>query len=104
VIPIDVSKLDSSCFHGAYKEICELLGQEAALILHEHYSGQLVSFPKKLLADSYVHEAIYREYDGSNTVYLSKKYGFTVSWIQKVVKLKKIEIMEITEVTKTTKL
>jgi len=79
------------------------LGQEATLILHEHYSGQLVSFPKKLLADSYVHEAIYREYDGSNTVYLSKKYGFTVSWIQKVVKLKKIEIMEITEIRKITK-
>jgi len=104
VIAIDVSKLDSSCFHGAYREICELLGQEAAIILHEHYAGQLVSFPKKLLANTYVHEEIYREYDGTNTVYLAKKYGFTVSWIQKVVKLKKIEITEIIEVTKITKL
>jgi len=97
VIPIDVMKLDSSCFHGAYKEICRLLGHQAVIKIHEHYAGQLVSFPKKLLADAYVHEAIYREYDGTNTVFLSKKYGYTVSWIQKVVKTKKMEITQITK-------
>jgi|GEM_PF-7085058 len=65
------------------------------MILHEHFAGQLVSFPKKLLADRYVHEEIYREYDGTNAVSLSKKYGFTVSWVQKIVKAKKVEITEM---------
>ena len=96
MIPIDMTKLDSSCFHGAYRDICELLGQQAVMILHEHYAGQLVSFPKKLLADSYVHKEICREYDGTNAVILSKKYGYTVSWIRKVVKTRKTEIVEIT--------
>jgi len=95
VIPIDMTKLDSSCFHGAYRDICELLGQQAVLIIHEHYAGQLVSFPKKLLADSYVHREIIREYDGTNAVILSKKYGYTVSWIRKVVKTNRIETTEI---------
>ena len=91
-----MSKLDSSCFHGAYRDICELLGQKAALALHKHYAGQLVSFPKKLLADSYVHEEIYREYDGKNALELAKKYGFTVSWVRKVVKKsKKIENRDV---------
>ena len=90
-------KLESSCFHGAYREICELLGQQAVMILHEHFAGQLVSFPKKLLADNYVHECIAHEYDGSNAIFLSKKYGFTVSWIRKVVKIKNAEIVEITK-------
>ena len=96
VMNIELSKLDSTCFHGAYRDICELLGHKAALALHEHYAGQLVSFPKKLLADSYVHEAIYREYDGTNALELAKKYGFTVSWVRKVVKSKKLEISDVT--------
>lgn len=83
---IDVTKLDSSCFHGAYRDVCELLGQRAVKKIHEHYAGQLVSFPKKLLADSYVHSEICREYDGTNVIVLSKKYGYTVSWIRKLVK------------------
>ena len=95
MIDIDMQKLDSNCFHGAYRDICELLGQKAALALHEHYAGQLVSFPKKLLADSFVHEAIYREYNGTNALELAKKYGYTVSWVRKVVKSKKIEGREI---------
>ena len=95
MILIDLNKLDSSCFHGAYKDICELLGQQAVMILHKHYSGQLVSFPKKLLADDYIHGEIIREYDGTNAVTLSKKYGYTVSWIRKIVKAKKIDIIEI---------
>lgn len=58
---------------------------------HEHYSGQLVSLPKKLLADHYVHDEIFREYNGTNALALAKKYGYTVSWIRKVVKSKKLE-------------
>lgn len=94
MIQIDTNKLgklDSSCFHGAYRDLCEIVGQEATILIHEHYSGQLVSLPKKLLADSYVHEEICREYDGTNALFLAKKYGYTVSWIRKVVKTKRSE-------------
>gem|GEM_PF-6353164 len=88
-------KLESDCFHGTYRDICDLLGQKAALALHEHYAGQVVSFPKKLLADSFVHEAIYREFDGTNGLELAKKYGYTIGWVRKVVKSKKLEGGEI---------
>jgi Mor family transcriptional regulator len=89
-----LEKLDSSCFHGAYCDLCKIIGQHATILIHEHYSGQLVSLPKKLLADHYVHEEIYREYDGANALFLAKKYGYTVSWIRKVVKIKRAEICE----------
>ena len=85
-------ELDSSCFHGAYCDLCKIIGQQATILIHEHYSGQLVSLPKKLLADHYVHEEIYREYDGANALVLAKKYGYTVSWIRKVVKTKRSEL------------
>lgn len=87
-----LGKLDISCFHGAYRDLCQIVGQEATILIHEHYSGQLVSLPKKLLSDSYVHEEIYREYDGTNALALAKKYGYTVSWIRKVVKTKRLEL------------
>ena len=89
-----LEKLDSSCFHGAYCDICKIIGQEATILLHEHYSGQLVSLPKKLLSDHYVHDEICREYDGTNSLALAKKFGFTVSWIRKVVKTKMAELAE----------
>lgn len=86
----DLSKLDCSCFYGAYSDLCKLIGAEATLMIHEQYSGQLLSLPKKLLADDYVHTEIIREYDGTNALALAKKYGYTVSWIRKVIKAQRI--------------
>lgn len=90
VVIIDLVKLDSSCFNGSYKELVELIGHESTLLLHKTYGGQYVTFPKKLLADAYIHELILTEYDGTNAIELAKKYNYTYSWIRKLLKKNQI--------------
>ncbi len=83
---IDVSELDVSCFNGCYRDLVELIGHDNTLILYRAYAGQYVSFPKKLLADSFVHEQIIKEYNSVNAKELARKYGYTYSWIMKLIK------------------
>lgn len=83
---IDLKELDSSCFNGSYREMVDLIGQEHTIILHARYAGEYVTFPKKLLADNYIHQQILSEYDGKNARELARKYGFTYSWVMKLIK------------------
>ena len=83
---IDLCKLDSSCFNGSYRELVELIGHENTIILYNNFAGQYVTFPKKLLSDEYLHGQIKKEYDGKNGKVLAKKYGYTYSWIMKLLK------------------
>lgn len=83
---IDTKKLKSSCFNGSYKELIELIGHDHTIILYENYAGQYLSLPKKLIAEEYLHRLILEEYDGTNAKKLARKYGYTYSWIQKLLK------------------
>ena len=83
---INLFELDSSCYNGSYKEFVELIGHEHTLILHKSFAGQYVTFPKKLLADTYIHELILTEYNGANAKELARKYNYTYSWIMKLIK------------------
>lgn len=86
---IDLSQLDSSCFNGSYKELVELIGHEHTLLLYRQYAGQYLTFPKKLLTDEFLHGQILKEYDGANGKQLAKKYGFTYSWVMKIIRANK---------------
>lgn len=85
-IAMDVSTLDSSCFNGAYKEFVELIGHKNTLLVHDYFAGQYVTFPKKLLSEIYLHQQILFEYDGSNAKELARKYGYSYSWVRKILK------------------
>ena len=92
---IDTKGLKSSCFNGSYKELVDLIGHDNTLILYENYAGQYLSLPKKLIAEEYLHKLILSEYDGTNAKKLARKYGYTYSWIQKILKkLKEVEAEE----------
>lgn len=86
---MDFSALDSSCFNGAYKEFVELIGHKNTLLVHNYFAGQYVTFPKKLLSEQYLHDQIISEYDGKNAKELARKYGYSYSWIMKVLKRKR---------------
>lgn len=83
---MDYSKLDSSCFNGSYKEFIELIGYKNTLLVYNHFAGQYVTFPKKFLSEQYLYEAIVNEYDGTNAKALVKKYGYSYSWVMKILK------------------
>ncbi len=83
---MNVNKLDSSCFNGAYKEFVELIGHKNTLLVHAYFAGQYVTFPKKLLCETYLHQQIWSEYDGSNAKDLARKYGYSYSWVRKILK------------------
>lgn len=85
-IAMDLSTFDSSCFNGAYKEFVELIGHKNTLLVHEYFSGQYVTFPKRLLSEAYLHQQILAEYDGDNAKKLARKYGYSYSWVRKILK------------------
>ena len=59
------------------------------LKIYKKYSGQYLTFPKKLLTDDYVHQMLLAEYDGRNGKALARKYGYTYSWVMKMIKASK---------------
>ncbi|MGG2057220.1 Mor transcription activator family protein [Lysinibacillus pakistanensis] len=87
---MDTSRLDSSCFNGAYKEFVELIGYQNTMLVHSYFAGQYVTFPKRLLSEQYLYEQIAKEYDGTNAKELARKYDYSYSWIRKILKKKAI--------------
>ena len=81
--------LESTCFNGCYCELVEMLGHENMLKLYRKYAGQYLTFPMKLLTDDYVHEMLLAEYNGRNGKDLARKYGYTYSWVMKMIKASK---------------
>jgi len=82
--------LDCTCFNGCYCELVELIGHENMLKMHKRYAGQYLTFPMKLLTDDYVHQMLLAEYDGRNGKALARKYGYTYSWVMKMIKAYKV--------------
>lgn len=78
-------------FNGIYQELLELIGYENTIILHKYYAGQYITFPKRLLKESYLHQRIIDEYDGTNARELARKYDYSYSWIMKILKKSKNE-------------
>lgn len=73
-------------FNNVYKELIELVGLENTIKLHEFYGEQYITFPKRILKESYLHQRIVEEYDGRNARELARKYEYSYSWIMKVLK------------------
>lgn len=73
--------------NGVYKEMAEILSFETVVMIFEHFKGQQVTFPTKLMSTEFNIRQILREYNGKNVKMLAKKYGYFERWIRQVVKL-----------------
>lgn len=82
----EIEKARKKNFNDIYKELIEIVGYENMIKLHEYYAGQYITFPKKVLKESYIHQRIVEEYDGGNARHLARKYNYSYSWIMKVLK------------------
>ena len=72
-------------YSGVYREMAEILGEEATLKIYENFRGQQVTFPMRLYSKSYVEEYIIKNYNGKNIKDISRKLGYTCNWVQQVI-------------------
>ncbi|WP_314063298.1 Mor transcription activator family protein [uncultured Abiotrophia sp.] len=81
-----VKDFDTENWHTIYQELVELIGPENTLAIYQNFRGTYVNFPMRLHSNSGIVQAIKVEYDGSNGRELSKKYGYSLRHINRIVK------------------
>lgn len=83
---MDPSKLKCAYLNGAYNDIANLLGMDAALKLHAAYRGHQITFPAQLFTKEFIAAQIVNEYNGYNLKQLATKFGYSEKWIRKILK------------------
>lgn len=73
---------------GIYKDIAEIIDEDAAKALYRNFRGQQVVFPNKLYSSTYTAQKIREEFNGKNVKELALKYGFTERWVRTLLKTK----------------
>jgi len=81
---LEIKNAESKHFNSIYQELIEVIGYENMIKLHEYYAGQYITFPKRILKESYIHQRIVEEYDGTNARELARRFNYSYSWIMKV--------------------
>ncbi|MCL2187957.1 MAG: Mor transcription activator family protein [Defluviitaleaceae bacterium] len=72
---------------GFYKELAEIVSFETVVMIFEHFKGQQVTFPTRLMSTEFTIRQILKEYDGKNTKALAKKHNYSERWIRNIIKL-----------------
>jgi Mor family transcriptional regulator len=69
-----------------FAAMMELSGFDAVCALSEHYGGHTIYVPRiRTIFAQCLEEEIRKEYSGTNMTMLSKKYGYTVRHLRRVV-------------------
>lgn len=76
----------SADFAGLYKEIAELIGVEATIILHENFKGQQITLPKKLYTKAYILRQIPEGADADAIKRIAAEFGYTERRIRQLLK------------------
>jgi len=81
-----MSEYNIKLIHRVYRDICEKLGIEAALTIHQMFKGTQVNFPIKFFDKKSIKEMIIREYDGKNVKILARKYDYSEKSVRRIIK------------------
>ncbi|HLR42521.1 MAG TPA: Mor transcription activator family protein [Pseudogracilibacillus sp.] len=81
----EIENAEKKDFNTIYRELIEIIGYENTIKLHEYYAGQYITFPKRILKESYIHQRIVEEYDGTNARDLARRFDYSYSWIMKLI-------------------
>lgn len=81
-------KVKEKYLNGVYSEIADLLGMEAAKIIHTAYRGQQINFPVNFYTPQFMADMIAAEFDGKNIKELASKFGYSEKWVRKILKEK----------------
>lgn len=69
------------------EELEELIGSDAAKTVLNYFAGMSVYFPKGAITFE-THNAIRAEFRGNNYTELAQKYGYTPSYVRKIIHTK----------------
>ena len=73
-------------FTGVYKEIGEVIGVEATILLHSRFQGQQITLPKKLFTKEYVVSQVKTDDNGSNVKSVACEFGYTERRLRQIIK------------------
>lgn len=77
--------MENEDFKGIYKNIVDLLGEEATRKLYKNYKGQQITFPMRLYSKKYVLRVIKDKYNGDNLIELSRELDYSERWMRKLI-------------------
>ena len=83
---MDIKNIKCENLSGIYSELANLIGTDAAKIIHENYRGQQVTFPVEFFSKQFTKSRIIAEYNGHNVKQLATRYGFSEKTIRKIIK------------------
>ena len=86
VMAMDPKIIKGEYLNTAYSELANLVGIDAVLKIHATYRGQQIFFPVDLFSKDFIKKQIIEEYDGYNVKKLALRYGYTETWIKKILK------------------
>ncbi|ARN89367.1 Mor transcription activator family protein [Levilactobacillus brevis] len=78
-------EVDVSVLHHFYRELDDLIGEEAMLLIYQQYKGMQMTIPTHLYDRELTAKKVLTEYNGSNQQILARKYGYSQKWIQRVI-------------------
>lgn len=81
----EIENAENKDFNTVYRELIEIIGYENTIKLHEYCAGQYITFPKRILKESYIHQRIVEEYDGTNARNLARRFDYSYSWVMKLI-------------------
>lgn len=71
---------------GVYREIAEVIGIEATILLHERFQGQQITLPKKLYTKEYIISLVKKDESRSNVKYIASEFGYTERRLRQIIK------------------
>lgn len=79
-------RLNITDLSGIYKDIAEVIGIDATILLHNHFQGQQITFPKKLYTKDYIIRQVKGESINNNIKYIANKYGYTERRLRQILR------------------
>ena len=79
---------ETEIFNAIYKELCEIIGQDATMELYWRFKGQQVCFPVRLYDPVLIKEIVLKEFDGTNITELAQKYDYSEKTIRRMLQKK----------------
>ena len=80
---------DLTHFNGVYKEMAELLGNEAALQIWNRYAGVIVSFPKQLYSKEHIRQYIRENSGKKKPSEIARAIGLTERRVRQIIREEK---------------
>ncbi|MFR1831695.1 MAG: Mor transcription activator family protein [Lachnospiraceae bacterium] len=73
-------------FAGIYKEIAEVIGIEATILLHDNFQGQQITFPKKLFTKKHIIQQVKQSGSNADIKIVASQYGYTERRLRQMMK------------------